>query len=341
MKANAARIEQAVRAPPADVRFLLLHGPDEAGSRALMKMLASAMGADAERVDLSGAELKADPARLADEAASMSLFGGARYVLVEPAGEEVLPAVEALLQVPMAGNPVVIIAGALRSTSKLLQLTLAAPDALAFASYPPKDRDADRLVMDLGRGQGLIIHPELARRIHEDSGGNRALVAQEIEKLALYVDAAPDRPRELDETAYDAIGAATEGSEMSRMVNAVASGDGPALQAELRRLSGVGMTGVPLVRAVKRHFLLLARLRAEVDKGSSPSAVMASQGRAVHFSEKDVVGRQLARWRSYLIAKGVSRLAEAELKLMSPGAVGPIAVDEEFFAIARQAARLR
>ena len=36
------------------------------------------MGAEAERVDLSGAELKADPARLADEAASISLFGGAR-----------------------------------------------------------------------------------------------------------------------------------------------------------------------------------------------------------------------------------------------------------------------
>jgi DNA polymerase-3 subunit delta len=32
------------------------------------------------------AELRSDPARLADEAASMSLFGEARYVLVEPAG---------------------------------------------------------------------------------------------------------------------------------------------------------------------------------------------------------------------------------------------------------------
>jgi hypothetical protein len=60
-------IERALAAP-ADTRFFLLHGPDEAGSRGLLKSLASAMGDDSERIDLSGADLKADPARLADEA---------------------------------------------------------------------------------------------------------------------------------------------------------------------------------------------------------------------------------------------------------------------------------
>ena len=66
MKANKAQIERALAAP-ADTRFFLLHGPDESGSRALAKRLAVAMGEDAERIDLSGGEVKADPARLADE----------------------------------------------------------------------------------------------------------------------------------------------------------------------------------------------------------------------------------------------------------------------------------
>ena len=48
MKANRGQIEKALRAP-AETRFFLLHGPDEAGSRALVKALAAVMGADSDR----------------------------------------------------------------------------------------------------------------------------------------------------------------------------------------------------------------------------------------------------------------------------------------------------
>ena len=153
MKANRAQLDKALKAP-AETRFFLLHGPDDAGSRALARALGAALGAEAERIDLDGAELKGDPARLADEAASISMFGGARWILVEPAGDEIVPALEALLDAPAAGNPVAVLAGALKPASKLLKLALAAPGALAFASYVPDARDADRLVARAGAGGG-------------------------------------------------------------------------------------------------------------------------------------------------------------------------------------------
>ena len=65
------------------------------------------MGEDAERIDLSGPDLKADPAKLADEAAAISLFGGARMIRIDPIGDESFAAVEALLEAEKAGNPVV------------------------------------------------------------------------------------------------------------------------------------------------------------------------------------------------------------------------------------------
>ena len=126
MKANKAQIERALTAP-GEIRFFLLHGPDDSGSRALARALGAAMGAETERVDLSGADLKGDPARLADEAASISMFGDRRWILVEPAGDEAAAALEALLEAPAAGNPVAVVAGALRPASKLLRLALAAP----------------------------------------------------------------------------------------------------------------------------------------------------------------------------------------------------------------------
>ena len=341
MKANKAQVERALRSPPADLRFFLLYGPDEAGSRALASLIKAAVGPDAERVDISGSELKADPARLADEAASMSLFGGARYIWVEPAGDEALGAVEALVEASTAGNPVVILAGALKPTSKLLKLALAAPCALTFVSYVPDGQEADKLVMNMAREQGLEIGNDVARRISDATAGNRSLIAQELLKFALFLDAAPGESKPLDHAVIDALGAASEEGDLSRLVDSVGSGNAGLLQAELLRLASEGIEGIPLLRAVLRRMTLLSKLRAEVDRGSSVSAVMASQGKAIFWKEKDNVALQLGRWRADLLAKGMSRLLEAERQVKASGGLGTLAVDDELFAICRQAARFR
>jgi DNA polymerase-3 subunit delta len=340
VKANRAQAERALRSP-GEHRFFLLYGPDDSGSRALARLLAGALGPEAERVDLSGPELRGDPARLADEAASISLFGGARYVLVDPAGDECVAAVEALLEVPAAGNPVALIAGALKPASKLLKLALADDRALAFASYAPEGQEAERLAAEMARGEGLIVRPDVARRLAEACSGNRAILACELAKFGDYLDATPERPRPLDHEALDAVGAAAEEGDLSRLVDSVGSGDAAELEAELLRLSSQGIEGVPLLRAVLRRMSLLARLRAQVERGNSVDSVMASHGKALFWKEKPSVTQQVRRWRSDLLAKSVSRLVEAERQLKASGGLGATAVDEELFAICRQAARLR
>jgi DNA polymerase-3 subunit delta len=341
VKANRQQLERALKSP-ADTRFFLFHGPDEAGSRGLVRAVAAAIGAEAERIELSGGDLRADPARLSDEAASISLFGGARYIVVEPAGDEVLAAVEALIELPTAGNPVVLIAGALKPASKLLKLALAEASAIAFASYVPEGRDADRLVMDLARAEGLVVRPDLARRIGDACAGNRALIEQELRKLALFADASPEGPKPLEEEAWELVGAASEEGDLSRLVDSVGSGNAELLDAELLRLRSEGIEGIPLIRAVLRRMYLLTRLRAEVEAGNGVGAVMASPAaRSIFWKEKDAVAVQLGRWRSGLLVKSVGRLLEAERQVKAPGGLGPIAVDEELFAICRQAARLR
>jgi DNA polymerase-3 subunit delta len=341
VKANRPQLERALKSP-AETRFFLFHGPDDSGSRALVEALAGAAGSGAERIDLAGSDLRQDPARLADEAASISLFGGARYIVVEPAGDEVVPALEALIESPRAGNPVALVAGALKPGSKLLKLALAEPSALAFASYVPEGRDADRLVADMARAEGLIVRPDLARRLGESCAGNRALIGQELKKLALYADASPEAPRPLDHDALDAVGAASEEGDLSRLVDSVGSGNSALLQAELLRLRSEGIEGIPLIRAVLRRMMLLTRLRAEVEAGNAVGAVMASPAaKSIFWKEKDAVAGQLGRWRADLLARTVSRLVEAERQIKASGGLGPLAADEELFAICRQAARLR
>ncbi len=74
--------------------------------------------------------------------------------------------------------------------------------------------------------------------------------------------------------------------DLSRLVDSAAGGDAPALEAELTRLRAEGQEGVTLIRAMLRRIALLARLRAEVEQGSSPDAVMASAGKSLFWKEK-------------------------------------------------------
>jgi DNA polymerase-3 subunit delta len=196
-------------------------------------------------------------------------------------------------------------------------------------------------VLDMARAHGLIARPDVATRIAEACGGNRAILASELDKYALYLDAAPERPQPIEHEAIDALGAASEGGDLSRLVDSVGGGDSAMLQAELLRLAGEGVNGILLIRAVLRRMTLLARLRADVERGNSVDAVMASQGKSLFWKEKGAVAQQLSRWRSDLLAKSVGRLLDAERQVKAPGGLGPVAVDEELFAICRQAARLR
>ncbi len=341
MKAERDAVERAFAAPDGDIRLYLLYGPDRAGSEALCAKLPAAMGEDAERIDLSGSELKTDPAKLADEAASISLFGGKSYIRIDPAGDEIVAAVEALLEAPAAGNPVVAIAGALRPTNKLAKLALASRAVMVFASYPPEGHDADRMVVQLGQDTGLQISPDIAQRLGAACNGDRAILASELAKLALYLDAAPDRPRVLDHEALEAVGAGHDEGDLSRLADLVLSGRLDALDHELMRLKTVGIEGVTLVRAVLRRLLLLARLRADVERGNSAQSVIAKAGRAIFWKEKGSITRQLQHWRADALATAIDRVAGAERAFKSSGGPGAIAVNDELYTIARKAQSLR
>ena len=105
------------------------------------------------------------------------------------------------------GGALRAIAGALRKTSALLKLAEGHPLALAHASYIPEGQDAERMVAEVGRAHGLRVPPAVAARVAEACGNDQAIVAQEIAKLALYVGASPEAPKELDHEAVDAVGA--------------------------------------------------------------------------------------------------------------------------------------
>ena len=336
MKASKGSIGRTVDRPDSKVRFYLFYGPDDAQSRGLGQRLVEALGAS--RFVISGAALKSDPALLADEAGAMNLVGGVRVVWVEPAGDEIAAGAQALLEANAAESPVVAIAGVLRKTSALLKLAEGSADAVAFASYAPEGADAERMVADLGRRFGLKISPPVAARIADACGNDQAIAGQELQKLALYIDASPQSPRELDHDAIDAIGADLPEGEVLHLADLALAGRVGDLALELGQLPA-GAEGIPVVRALQRRLLQLVPARARIERGETPDAVMTSLGKALFWKDKPLVTRLLSLWDSGRLATVAERAGRLERDLIFSDVPNQEALGEELIAIARAAGR--
>lgn len=338
MKASKANIGRALDQPDTKIRFYLFHGPDEGQSRALGARLVESSGATKAAVSPAG--LKSDPAALADEAGALSLFGGRRIIWIEPATKDIEGAVAALLEGAVPESAVVAIAGALPRTSGLLKLAETSPMALAFASYPPEGQDAERMVVDLGRRYGLKVSPPVAARLSESAANDQALVARELEKLALYIDASPQTPKELELHVIDEVGVGSVEGDFQQLADLALGGEIDELAQELARLPTGGNEGIPVVRSLQRRLLMLAPLRARVERGERIDAVMTSAGRALFWKEKGKVQRMLSKWTAENLATIGQRVGELERSLIFSAAPEREALGEELLAIARKARSL-
>ncbi|MDV3458605.1 DNA polymerase III subunit delta [Sphingomonas sp. HF-S4] len=337
MKASATQIRGAVDKPNPATRLYLFHGPDEAGAAELAERLARALGPDVERIDLDMKALREQPGRLADEAASMSLFGGVRFVRILGIEEGAGESVSLLLAAERAGNPVVAIGPGLKASGKLVKAAIASPAALTFACYVPEGIDAARLATTVGREHGLRLTGDVPQRLASATGGDRAILAREVEKLALFLDAAPDRPKDADGAALDAIGADLGDTELFEAIDAVLDGRVAEVGTELARL-GDG-TAIPLLRQLARRLMTLAELRGDMDRGASVDEVLEKH--RVFFREKAATGRALRRWNAAQIARAIDRVRQTERAMMHSGSAGEVLAEAECAAIARAAARAR
>lgn len=339
MKASKSSIGRAVDQPDPKIRFYLFLGPDEAQSRALAARLLEALGA--AKFVLSASAVKAGPAVLADEAAALSLFGEKRLIWIEPAGNDIVDAVEALLAAEAFESPVAAIAGALPKSSALLKLAEGLPHALAFTAYVPEGDEAARMVAELGRRVGLKINPAVAARIAEACGNDQAIAARELEKFALYVGASPHSPKELEHESIDAVGADSGEGDFLRLADLALLGSGAECAETIARMPAGGSEGIPAIRSLQRRLLMLAPARARIERGERADAVMTSLGKSLFWKDKPAVEKMLRTWTAEELARLAERVGALERELMFSEVPEREALGEELLAIARKAAGRR
>jgi DNA polymerase-3 subunit delta len=282
---------------------------------------------------LEGEDISAEPSRLVEEAQTMPLFGGRRAVWVKAGSRNIAPAVEALLNAPLAECRVVIEAGDLRRNAPLRALCERAKNAAALPCYADGERDRARLIDDEMRAAGLTLAPDARAHLIPLLGGDRAASRNEVRKLTLYARGRGQVSVE-DVTAVvsDASALALED-----IVDAAFAGRPAELETQLGKARTAGSPAGSILFNAQRQVAQLHKWRIAIESGA-PFSLDAVQP-PVHFRRKTLVEAALKSWNAARLAVMMSELADAVLESRRKPALADTIAERALLAIAANGRR--
>ena len=309
---KARDVEGALKRRDARTPVLLVFGPDTGlvseRARAAAESSVDDPADPFQLIRLDGDVIASDPARLADEASTIGLFGARRAIWVKPTTRNIAPALEAALGAPLQDTVIVIEAGDLAKSSPLRVLCERSPKALALPCYPDSDRDLASVVDETLRAAELTIGRDARAVLVASLGGDRLATRGELAKLTLYAHGR----REVTAKDIDAVISDVSSLAVDTVVDAAFAGDGNAVDEGFQRLCAEGTAPSVIFGAMLRHAFALIAARIDVEGGRGVTEV-AGSWRGLHFRRKDAVTRQLATWRAATLAPVVDKLQAAVL----------------------------
>jgi DNA polymerase III subunit delta len=339
VKLPPARLAAFLAKPDAALRAALVYGADAGLVRERADKLAAALCPDPKdpfRVaDLTAAALVADPARLQDEAAALSLSGGRRLLRVRDASDAVGALFERFLEDPPPGDGFVLVeAGELPTRSSLRRAFEAASIAMSVPCYADGKRELEELTREVLGARRISIAGDAMAYLVDHLGSDRLISRGELEKLALLVG---DGGRAGLAEATASVGdSAALGLE--DVVFIAAEGDAAALERALMRAFLEGETSVGVLRAEMRHFQRLHVAASLLASGASEDDAMRSLRPPVFFKQQERFKRQLRLWPAPRAAQALSLLTEAELNAKTTGFPAEAICRDALLRIARRAA---
>lgn len=331
--------ERFAQRPPSHIAAALVFGPDQGLVRERAEALAKSIVPDLNdpfRVaELDESTLGADPARLWDEAAAISMLGGRRVVRVRNAGNGAAKLFERFLDAPTGDALIVVEGGDLAKGSSLRRIFEEAENAAAMACYGDSARDLGDVVRNALKADGLSIEPDALGMAVSRLGSDRGITRRELEKLALYATG--------DKTVTTAHVLAVMGNEselrMDEACDSVGEGDFARLDQALSRLWEAGMSPVAVLRLTLGHFQRLLQVRGEADSGGDVGSAVRKLRPPVHFSRARSFEAQASRWARSKLEEALTLIYEAEVLTKTTAVPAEAAAGRALLSVAALARR--
>lgn len=298
--------------PPKKLVAALIFGPDTGLVReraeAMLKSVVEDLNDPFRVADLDNSILTQDGARLADEAAALSMLGGRRVVRVRDAGNGLARLFDGFLDADAEGALVVVEAGDLPKSSALRKVFEEADNAAAIPCYPDTARDLSDVVRDAMKKAGIAITPDALEEAVSRLGSDRGVTRREIEKLALY---AHDK-KKIDAEDVIAILGDEADTRTEEAAFAAGSGDIARLDLALERLTAAETQVSTILRGAMGHFQRVLTTKLSVDRGETVDGAMRKFFPPIHFSRVASFKAQVQRWTEPRLLDALDMLFEAE-----------------------------
>ena len=303
---KAHEVSRFVDRPDLEAGIILAYGPDAGLVRETGQRLARRYaGNDADSMNLvilDGAELDADPSRLAVEAKTTSLFGDRRVIRVRSAGKSLVMPLTELRDDP--GSIIILEAGNLTPKDPLRALVEAAKLGRALPCYPDNDESLGRLISETFSKAGIRADQDTVAALRDTLGNDREITRRELEKLVLF---AADS-KLLTRNDILTLCADNAALVLDEVVDATGTGHAADLDTALERAIAQSVNSQQILASALSHFTTLRRWRVEVDSGKSPGAVLDNARPKPHFSRRSSIERQLRLWTDDALSAALDRL---------------------------------
>jgi DNA polymerase III subunit delta len=313
---SSAAADGFIQRLPEEIRFYLVHGPDEGLAhervKAIVRNLIDGDPDPLRLVRLEGDAVARDSGALADEAYAVSMFGGARAIWIDAQGRDLMPALEPLFARPPSDCAIVVKAGQLRKGTGLRTAFESSPIRAAIECYADDPEALESLIDAEVRAAGLTIAPDARAALVALTGADRQTTRGEIAKLMLY---ARGKSRVTAEDV-EAIVSDAAPSNLDQVVDQALIGDLAAVETSLIRFFHEGGEADHLMMRLIARLTLLHRIRLEMDQGRPFDAACQALFVKLPASARRALARQAERWTSESIAQRLPavRLASARVR---------------------------
>jgi len=191
-----------------------------------------------------------------------------------------------------------------------------------------------RWVAARGRELGLALDAEAARALVRHVGERQQRLTRELEKLALSLDAAPDRdPVAVEADVIEALCAPSAQRRSWSLADALLAGDGPAAVRLYLALRAQGERVPGLLYWISQRLRLAHRVAAEIEAGRPPAQVR----RALRMPARaaDQLIEDARRAGSERLREAVGTIADLELASRG-GGEGAAGEDSEMLLAIRR-----
>lgn len=316
-------IDNFMARPNFEARAILIYGPDRGltGERgkALVQHAAGTLDDPFGISKLSDQDLSGDPARLVDEAQTLSFAQTPRIVWIQPAETGFTAAMELLLSHPPIDAVIIAEAGDLKPTSKLRKIFEKQADLISLPCYSDDTGSLNKLIDNELSKFDLTITQEARMVLAGLLGADRGLSRSEIQKLCLYAVVKQEISLEdVEQICGDATTVA-----LDKIVDAAGEGNSEQLDPLLAQALMSGVSSGQILLALGRHFTQLHMIRTRSDNAQDLDQVLSRQRPPIHFKRKRSIRHQCTIWRSEDLREALKLIGDMESKSRS----GPLPID--------------